>query len=545
MALEDVLAALEGGEEIEPQNAFYNYMKAAVLMDYGAEITWDEGSTYEILRWGKVRKETAHKLIVSDRKLVEQAIAEFRKGNRKPFYDSHSLDFALLCQGMLRDPETFVEEISRIARMAGILLPDLAQFRRMMRGVVAYSKLLVEEGNHGESTAILREVRAPPLILGASSKTLIELLLAPGTLQESLAEAALVYEQLGDRDSAEEAWAEAGQERALLEGLRGRRSDALSEREFKEEAGVILGLTLPAIRWRGEQAMFRSWRMLERVLFERAVLTALLFTILPLALIYLLARTFVTMVRCRRLDDGPKLFFVGWQRLVKIIGLSVFVPPGLYLLYTRLAPFGGAQYGINYCPDRFVLELVVMGLAVLGLSLVTCYRAVRARCKEAGMVVPADRTFTPGWVWRIVGALSFILLISYALKWQDRKARVLGWKMPDAGFLLAVALFIVVGAWLLATGWRFFNKLPEGLRHFQRTLIRSFAPILALVMLTFGLSSHIYLRLAERHYVRLVQRPGQRVFTDELEMSAFNDYRAHLTKLHQAIMSPTGAAKTP
>jgi len=70
--------------------------------------------------------------------------------------------------------------------------------------------------------------------------------------------------------------------------------------------------------------------------------------------------------RYRRRAGGPKLFFIGWRRLGWIVLWALVVPVGLYIVWTRLAPWSVMRYGINYAFDRVALELLLTMLEALG-----------------------------------------------------------------------------------------------------------------------------------------------------------------------------------
>jgi hypothetical protein len=248
------------------------------------------------------------------------------------------------------------------------------------------------------------------------------------------------------------------------------------------------------------------------------------------------------LIRHRRQYDSAKLLFVGWTRTAWVVGLSVLVPLGLYIVYTRLTPWGGGGYGMNYArmSSRFLVEMVVLVLVILGTTLAGAYRAIRARCKEAGMPVPEKGHFRPGWFWGGVGLACLITLFVYARTWRaDRifglNKNILILSLP-AGFTLAPALAALALAWAGTMLWRFSLLYPSN-AHFCRTLVRSFLPLLATVMFLLAALSYLYLGSEERHYARLLSHPSHDTVLHELEMSLFKDYRDHLAELHRQAMA--------
>jgi len=530
--LEKLLEVLRRGEEMEPDNAFYNYMAASVLFERGSEAVPDVGRTYEIESGGKVHVLKAHKLVVRDRTLVERAIEEMERGNAKRFYNSHAIDYAMFKTNLYRQPRTFVEELQRIAIHAGVRLPDLANLRLLTRSAVAYARLLAEEGRKEDAVRILKDITRPGLLVGSSSPTLIHLLVAREILVTPLREAALVYEDLGLSEEAAAARAEAESENAIFARLTSARSDQSDVVKFTREAGIIAGLIVPTGDLT-ERLDLRSWRLLERTLFERTALSAAL-ALGFLALVYLGLRVSAALVMGHMRRDPPLILFPGWRRFFMVVAKSAVVPLVIYIAYSRLLPFGGARYGVNSQPWRIVLELALLGMAVFGVALVSSYHAIYARCRELGMEVPAKGMFRPGKAWWVIWGLAGAALIYYAYRW--------GTGTDAIGAVVTAIVVLTATGWLLATGWKMFH-LRGSLGRFRATFLRSLLPLMGAVVIAFGLVAHTSLILLEHHYTRLLQRPGTRLGTDEIEFSVYREYREHLAeKARELGISATGSS---
>ena len=531
-ALDETIAVLNRGEEIDPDNAFYNYMKAFALFVQGAKLEVDKEATYVVEQGGKQRTRKAMKVVVRDLALVDRAIEECRRGNTKSFYDSYSAGFAQRRLNLRCSPETLTEEIRRSAVMAGLLLPDLSMMRSLERGTVAYAKLLAAEGRRKQSLMVLREAEIPPLKLGACHSTLIGCLVGHATRQIHLDQGALVYEKLDMTREAEQARAEAKQLRAALEKLRkpdpSNPSWASQEQRRKHAGAMLHGLGSAAFRYNKE--LFRAWRLLERAIFERLIATVFLvlgfFGVLVIGVSVL-----ISLARGRGGVETPRLFFPGWGRVVGIVCWSVLSPMAAYFTYTRLMPLGGSEYGVNYAPARILLELTITGMGMIAIMLVTTYSAIRARCAEAGMAVPASGTFRPGWVLILVGLACIALLIIYGLNWEDKS-----WRDGEAGVWIVATLLVGGFAWVIAMCIRFI-RLSKEFSHFRNSLRRSMLPLIAVVLILAGLTVHLSLGWAEKRHVTFLQRPGNRLFTDEMEMSAFKTLRDQMAAEHRALMA--------
>ena len=81
-------------------------------------------------------------------------------------------------QTLRKPPTTLLDELCLMQEWAGILLPDLACLRNMSRGVMAYAALLIQEGHPQEAEALIRTAPVPGEQLGATSRLIIDLLVA-------------------------------------------------------------------------------------------------------------------------------------------------------------------------------------------------------------------------------------------------------------------------------------------------------------------------------------------------------------------------------
>ena len=263
--------------------------------------------------------------------------------------------------------------------------------RNMSRGVMAYAALLITEGRPQEAEALIRTAPVAGAQLGATSRLLIELLVADSMRQITLREGAALYERLGKHDLADQALALARKE-SQQEGSFIQRVDRNGE-EFKFVAAHagFLGSPLVSVVPLTDRSIITDLQRAERFLAERAVLGCL-------ALLYLITvgwlgiRTLWSLWRHRKDTGGPKLYFIGWRRLAWIALIAVALPLAAYVILTRAFACGSAHYGINYQPARVALEMGGAVLLIFGLSLFLGWRAARLSCREAGI---ADRARVP------------------------------------------------------------------------------------------------------------------------------------------------------
>ena len=279
---------------------------------------------------------------------------------------------------------------------------------------------------------------------------------------------------------------------------------------------------LPGLNAHAEQGAL--WRRLERVLFERLVLTALLLVAFS-GLAALGLGTACRLLSPRRREQGPWIFFPGWERLGGVVGVSLLLPVAAYFLLTRLTGACGPAQPIAVCGDRIVLEVVALGAVICVLSLTMAYRALRMRMLEAGLAVPPRGAFRPQRGWLLMAGLALGLLAAYAA-FHERPA----WR-GRAGYYVAEALGVIVAGWFMDMGRRFIH-LPDRLAPFRKTWIRCFVPVLALLIILFGALAHSALKWEERALL-------QRTRLTDCAPNACADaplaqYRRHCQTLYEA-----------
>ncbi len=235
-----LIANLDEGERLEPDNAFYSYLKASLLMK-GSSILEDAREyTYEVVnRDGIPKEQHCYRVLINDREMFESGIKEYLKGNGKPFYTSHAFDVIEERLGILPPPSTLIEQVYRVSIMAGDLLPHLAIQRDMSRMVCGYATLLADEGRSKEALPLLETMSEPARKIGSVSRTLIEVLVVRACQSMSLGHVQNIYGRLGMAEEAKAARQEAEEENVFFNSLFGYKT--YSQEEMKKYAGALAG----------------------------------------------------------------------------------------------------------------------------------------------------------------------------------------------------------------------------------------------------------------------------------------------------------------
>lgn len=393
--VKETLAVLKRARSIEPDNAYYNYLAASLLMERSSMLDYNGGIGVKYTgRAGQEMVVNIGRLVMDDPVTFEQGVSELFEGMSKPYYSAHTFDMVRRKISLAKPPTTLADELRLWFFVAATPLPHLASLRAMGRRVAAYSALLAQEGRHEEAIEMIEAMDRPGVQMGAGAQTVIELSTSQGHIQMALGQAAGIYERMDMQDRAALAQQRSEMESERWNSIWRKHEDGEIPQENLKHYGfvhVALAPSLPGVDhslWGGPSTA------LEHILAEGLALAVLEVLLLLLALRCAVA-TCWNLWRYRKRADGPKLFFIGWRRMAGIVLLGLVLPIGVYAAYSRLAPFSSMRYGIHYRLDRVLIEKGTLVALVLIVVLATSYRAIRARCRDAGMDVPSEGFFNP------------------------------------------------------------------------------------------------------------------------------------------------------
>jgi hypothetical protein len=528
--INDVIAKLDHGERIEPDNAFYNFMKAAILIQASSELSVDAGHTYETKdQNGKSKTTKCSQIKITHPAGFERGLAEFLKGLPKPHFTSHSMDMARLRLDLLPPAGDLAEYVRRVGFSISIRLPGLADSRNLTRSICAYARQLAEKKERDEAIRLLHGAEIMAMKLGTDVQTLIELLVAYGMRETALGHALCVYNEMNLPDQARQVRTELETNATWLQSLRAGKE--LSQ-QVVHHGGLIDVKLTPDIR--GYESQIGLMNQAEYAVAYKAVLAGLLGVLVILTLGSALVTT-VAILRSRGRDDGPKLLFVGWKRLGWIYFWAILVPIVVYAVYIYAVPWGIRDYGLSFAGRRISMEGVFLCSAMYVVLLSLSYTAIRKRAQEAGMVVPRAIRWRNRIGFIAVGAVLSIVFVASVVVW--------GFKASHASVQHSMAMDFPVGPAVVAAVvtllWTIRElvhlvRLPADMGHFRRTLFRSLVPILAVASIAVGIGCGYALTAVEASGLREVPV----FFLNEVEVAtAARDMKAQFIKQHQALLA--------
>ncbi|MGD2175128.1 MAG: permease prefix domain 1-containing protein [Candidatus Brocadiaceae bacterium] len=527
------LEALRRAEEVDRDNAFHDYVRAALLWEAGTETVPGDGPDSSApAAEGEEAPLYVERLSVIDENLFQEGLREFLEGAAKTRYEPHTHDAVLRKAELAGQPKTFPDQMALVSVVAGHALPDLRYVRSLARRLPGAALLLLERGRQDGAREVADQMVMPALHLGANADTLIEMMVAKGGLDVTLRAAPSLYEELGLSEEAARAEALYESEQRLWESLKvGDRPQ-----EARRRHGVLTSLIAELPFGFSDPIVVPALRHIEHLWAQSGAL-ALVALGSAIGLVGLCALVGYYVWRHGSEEVGARLYFVGWRRMGGIALAGVVLPLALYWAYTRLAPFSSMRHGLRHCTGRVALELAILLCCGAGIVMALSYRAIRARCRDAGIEVPPPGVFNPfsSRGGRLVLGVLLVGLLACFVAWAAGILGAVGGLVGAGILLLAFLGYVGVQFWRL-------KRAPE--RHFRMTFIRSLVPVVAVCFLIGGLTAHLLLTLGEHAQIRRLNRPGHRLFFDELEMTSLAGYREHMAALKEA-WSEAGGPPAP
>jgi hypothetical protein len=380
--------ALARGKRLEPDNAMYNYLEAAFLVERGTEVQEDAGLPYRETGWAtgeETKQRRGVSLTVNDPQALDAALAEVRDGLPKPHCTLHVGEVMALRASLERTHRTLADALQHIATRSNVLLPHLSPLRSLAVRLPGAAVWLAEQGRREDAVWLAGVMSRPGAQVAADANSVIEVLVGHAMAATADGQASALYELLGMPEQAAKARTEYERTELAGRGALRRRGDPELQPLLVQRAGVLLcTFAFAGTTPEGLRPMLGPYRTLEHVELERLGLAVLLVSLVLVA-VAVAASAGWALLRYRSLDQSPKLLFIGWRSLAGVILLGVLVPALAYWVWTRWTPWSSLQYGINYVLARRIVEMgaavAVIFCAVVALSL----RSAARRCVEGGL----------------------------------------------------------------------------------------------------------------------------------------------------------------
>ena len=426
-----LVAALDHGEQIESDNAFYNYMKAFVFQNASSEIE-------------EIDQNAGDTWVISEPDLFNVSLDELRLGLVKPYVRSYGTDLYRMQMDRLLPSQTLEEYIARQVRAVDAGLPGLDYFLYLGSNLCSYSRYLARSGAHEEAIKLSRQVELMGLKLGTGPrKGVIELLVADAIRRQAVLTQAWLYDKSA---KPMEAGYYRVKHKRLEQVFQNLLADSMDISRL-QQGGLFIRACAPTLIIGLKD--LSPYRKVEYVLMDQAAV-AYLVMLLLLMLTWSIIRTAVAIATRRHSIKDPLTITVGWQRLLRIYLFALVLPILFYSMYAW-SPLGGRITGLNLTYERLVLEYVVVTVTVFILFRTLWFGAVRERAIELGIPAPPPVAMTSRRWLVILGLLLAAMVMCYLFLWHISAIQCgqdIGSPQPVSGygFILAALTGLL---WLL------------------------------------------------------------------------------------------------
>lgn len=490
-ALDAELARLQARD---PDNARFDYLRAGLLLKQAVEDKQCEVKDAD----GKIKIE--YETLIKDRAALDQAMALFKAGLKKPEFRRYTREMAVEQLAILGQPTSLGERVAQVGLLAGLLLPDIAHLRNLERKAIFYGELLAGEGRREEADVFLRaHLRFAPQI-NNDAFVLIDVLVVSAIAGYG-DRAAGVYEKLGDKAAAERFRAESAPLAAPVKQWKEQWMQAVKssaedwENTLKRQGSIMAGMLLPTLG-EGEYPapdQLKPGRMVEYVVAEGMALIILSVALFVVMFLAALAAIYYRWIRAGRIASILLLPESG--ELARLLAVGVLLPLLGYYLVTRWWPWAAREemnVGLGIVP--FVMQLHAVLFAMIGLTLVLARRRVRRRCRQLQLPVPPPSHR----LWALAG-WGLVVLLTLPGLWPGH-VWVSLWAREACSWVCgAVVLALVLGSlgYAISRDVRFGRSCAA----YYGSLMRTVIPVIALALILVNLCSRPYLRHAERRWL--------------------------------------------
>ncbi|MHC5053894.1 MAG: permease prefix domain 1-containing protein [Planctomycetota bacterium] len=365
---------------LDPDNAFFDYLHAAVLAAGGCREEWVPPTAEDRARPPLVHRT---KFVVVDRELLDRAAKALLAGDAKPRCDSYAVESRRSRLAAVPREEGVSGILRRLSVWCGLTRGLGAPQRRLVSSLAARADMLASEGRGEES---LRILDATVRVFSRSVSDVDEHWSNRNalTLAQSVAERLPpVYVGLGRAAEAERVRALAEQIKAAAKsGVCGLDEDVW--KNISTHGGGACDFLHRA--GSGDRDVLAAAREIDQLLLDRAGTSLLLMTLFALA-----AGCAFVSVRWRlprsKVEAVPPIL-PRPAFLARALGLGVILPLAAFFIYTQWSGISGREYSIAHLGHRFLLEIVLLVVTITAVVVSLARGYVRDRCADLGTPAP-------------------------------------------------------------------------------------------------------------------------------------------------------------
>lgn len=579
---EEIIAALNRGRQLEPNNGMYDLIAGCLLLP---QVKYDDDPLISVdmpgskAGTGKLSSYSPQLFQESqDDNVVREMTHYLHEAIRHDYITLHHFDMLRHRMAQLPPPRSMREYFWRIQTASSILLPNLGWSRMFERYICTSAINQAKGGNVDLALQWLDMLDVLQQKLAASSECAIELLVVQSCVYMNQTTRMFVHKIAGNQTDFEITRKQATETWMFYEHVWREPIKEPEHDDFKNRAGVILGLTASSMpNYRIDPA---PARLGEYAMIDRAILSAILTSLVLMAGL-MSTMSVMRMWFSRDRDMVPVLIWPGVRRLVRVLCVAGLLPMGAYGFLSQ-TPLFGRSVGVMHNPVLLLGPMMIgffTCMLIWGCSLET----LRKRAMEIGITSPSRRShwhrlmitiwmiwigllllflnrilIAPKWIEDFAESFKLILILviwftTQCLTWfvlgleytrmrgiEQGVSRVL-WGMicvfvvwiaitgivAVAGMIMPASMKSVVDVmgvlgWIagIGAGFWYISNGRGTCRMFYLSAIRSMATVVAICAIFLAVTAGLSLHGLEAHYARLMVKQSPILL--DLEISHSN-----------------------
>jgi hypothetical protein len=362
-----ILAALRQGRELEPDNAFYDGLTAAVLIGEASEyVTTDTHVTG---------------LKITDKSGFDKGIAALHRAVEKGVVRKYAQEVEWEWRALRASPQTLSAQMHLRMYRASTLWDHSGMFRPIYQRLPHHALALADEGKTAEAIELLQTLERVLVMFGAQADDLVETISTQSLLIQILETRAQALEKAGQAAAAatvrarlteENRWKAEAKQRWPVRGWAVRKAPTSlpiatqNEAAWGRRSSVLLATTRPLHM--DDAALIEHTRKAELSVALRAALSLILFVALLGTV--LLAALIMLDFLFRRKQDG------GWQRLARTVSWTLAFPAVACVIWLCVLPNPVARYALQQCFGRRGFHVTAPVAALIAAMLLSVLAAL-------------------------------------------------------------------------------------------------------------------------------------------------------------------------
>ena len=404
-----IFAELKRAKTIDPDNAFYNYLTAGLMLDNACSYKTRTKSISNIAGKRKSFNETVD-FKVKNRRLLNQAMDEYLAGTRKKYCHSYTTQLLRQRLKIMGEPTNLADCLKQMILSASTILPHINFYRKFTRIMPEYANILLKE-NSGKQALLLMQSWKPYLHHQLDdSDYLINTLIIIASAKEFKRTFPPLYRELGKNRQAKITAQQLQQIINVRENWE-QAKKKYNNHETLKKAGILSAMLLPALGVEFSEQELAISRRIDYINVEKfviAILNILLGGGMLLALIVIFFWRWCTGTKAILLT--PPIKVIG-----KILLWAIVIPVATYLLISTVGIIGGHEYSIMF-NSSVVFQILLLLIFIPGITFYLVKRQVIMRCRQLEIDLPEQKKLSKPRIivlWSIIAILGIAALVPY------------------------------------------------------------------------------------------------------------------------------------